>query len=429
MLQIKTTSGETLIHADQRPDTYNGRSYDGSQYMVHAGEWGHHKYIRKEGNRYIYPEDLQKKAQAGVQRVKQKTKEIYDDRKIYGDAAKNMASDGAKVGKQVAKALWDSSKIGKIYNQGYQVGQEIANHQNSKKDEAQVTRSGETKQNARPTGRKRKVLEGGMEIKKGNKTSTGPVGWNGRTADDINHIGADVAKRRDKRISQTVNAHQGVVANEERLKNHETTAELERQKQKTAARKMAKEQQKSAHAGYESDKKKFPEGGSTEELELQKRKTASRKARKESIEAIKRANKEESQIRSAHQGDVNRPAGDHKTMMLEYQINKKKRNDDLEAKKAKQKSEYTQEVSQQNAEYKKKRKQMDDEFQQESNQMQSDYNKKVAQSKMDYARRKRAMQDRQEQYEKEYIKKHPIKGRALKTGSYYLNKYVKEKRR
>lgn len=29
--------------------------------LAHGVEWRRHKYIRKEGNRYIYPEDLKKK--------------------------------------------------------------------------------------------------------------------------------------------------------------------------------------------------------------------------------------------------------------------------------------------------------------------------------------------------------------------------------
>lgn len=368
MLQIKTTNGETLIHADQRPDTYNGRSYDGSQYMVHAGEWGHHKYIRKEGNRYIYPEDLQKKARAGVQKVQQKAKEVYDDRKIYGDAAKNMASDGAKVGKKVAKAVWDSSKVGKVFNQGYQVGQEIANYQNSKKDEAQVTRGGATKQKSRPVSRKRNVVEGGMDVKiKDKRTTLKQIEKDKRFKEySPNNV------RKDRNTAQQLtNAHQNSTARDKEYENlggyiyrdgeahrkngdlqsasvkkqiaktaerkqkayesherdskqitnaHQTstkkygdngylyqdtslsdkgfqTENLKKQKTKTAARKIEREekerkrakvdqQRKSAHAGYEADKKLFPDGGSTEELEIQKRKTKDRKIDKKSKEIL-----------------------------------------------------------------------------------------------------------------------------------------------
>lgn len=33
---------------------------DGNYILAHAGKWRQHKYIRKEGNRYIYPEDLRR---------------------------------------------------------------------------------------------------------------------------------------------------------------------------------------------------------------------------------------------------------------------------------------------------------------------------------------------------------------------------------
>lgn len=35
-------------------------------FLIHGREWGQHKYIRKEGNRYIYPEDLQKSGGNGI---------------------------------------------------------------------------------------------------------------------------------------------------------------------------------------------------------------------------------------------------------------------------------------------------------------------------------------------------------------------------
>ena len=39
---------------------YIGTDRYGNYDLAHAGEWKQHKYIRKEGNRYIYPEDLAK---------------------------------------------------------------------------------------------------------------------------------------------------------------------------------------------------------------------------------------------------------------------------------------------------------------------------------------------------------------------------------
>lgn len=166
MLEIRMASGDVLIHDDQQPDAMTIKGYDGSQVLVHAGEWGRHKYIRKEGNRYIYPEDLQKAAQRGYEVVKkgqkiastandfiktkaeiakyatkdalrkgseaasktaettkQKAKNIYDDRKIYADAAKNMTYDVVK-----------GSKIGKLYKTAQDVVGDV-------KSEAAVNRS------------------------------------------------------------------------------------------------------------------------------------------------------------------------------------------------------------------------------------------------------------------------------------------------
>lgn len=64
-----------------------------------------------------------------------------------------------------------------------------------------------------------------------------------------------------------------------------SSSNLEKAKQQTAIRKAEKKraeserQRKSAHAGYEEDRRLFPEGGSTEELERQKEKTAARKTK------------------------------------------------------------------------------------------------------------------------------------------------------
>lgn len=40
--------------------------------LAHGVEWRRHKYIRKEGNRYIYPEDLKEKALNNAAREQRK---------------------------------------------------------------------------------------------------------------------------------------------------------------------------------------------------------------------------------------------------------------------------------------------------------------------------------------------------------------------
>lgn len=206
MLKITTTNGDELIHADQQPDAYTGQAYDGSQYLVHAGEWGRHKYIRKEGNRYIYPEDLQKKASAGLHKVTQVAKDVYNDRDTYVKAAKNMASDAREIAerqkyrmkdelrkqheerqaksdhikdrnkkmaegaKKLGKAMWDSSKIGNLVNLGKESAEGINSLANSSKKEEVAERSMPTSVKnvgKRPVSRQKKVVDGGKSIEKG----------------------------------------------------------------------------------------------------------------------------------------------------------------------------------------------------------------------------------------------------------------------
>ena len=46
------------------PSYYIAKDRFGNYNLAHGIQWRQHKYIRKEGNRYIYPEDLKKKQQA-----------------------------------------------------------------------------------------------------------------------------------------------------------------------------------------------------------------------------------------------------------------------------------------------------------------------------------------------------------------------------
>lgn len=209
MLEIKMTSGDVLVHGDQQPDAMTIKGYDGSKVLIHAGEWGRHKYIRKEGNRYIYPEDLQKVAQRGYEVVqkgkkiastandfiktqaetakyatkdalrkgsevasktaettKQKAKNIYDDRKIYADAAKNMVYDnfvnGTKLGKlyKRAKGVSDAVKSEASVNRSQVTA---GNKKKFDSVERSMPTGGETKK--RPKSRQKKVVDVGKEIK------------------------------------------------------------------------------------------------------------------------------------------------------------------------------------------------------------------------------------------------------------------------
>lgn len=91
MLRITTTNGDTLIHADQQSDAIKLTATDGSRVMVHAGEWGKHKYIRKEGNRYIYPEDLEGTAGGRV------AKRVSDFGNSLGRGVNTVANAGSAL--------------------------------------------------------------------------------------------------------------------------------------------------------------------------------------------------------------------------------------------------------------------------------------------------------------------------------------------
>lgn len=111
MLRITTTNGDELYHADQQPDAMSMTAYDGSQVLVHAGEWGHHKYIRKEGNRYIYPEDLVGNSFKGqmVKTAVNAGKKVVDKAKHKIESIKSANSDLPKG--------WKRDKNGVVYNE------------------------------------------------------------------------------------------------------------------------------------------------------------------------------------------------------------------------------------------------------------------------------------------------------------------------
>ena len=284
MLQITTTNGDTLIHADQQPNAIIGQSVDGSQYLVHAGEWGKHKYIRKEGNRYIYPEDLQRSPGNRPQGRKRNVIDGKMDVKIN-----DKRTTLRQINKDKEFVEYSPNKVNGLRNQA----QAISNaHQNS-------------------TARDKEYEDlGGYMYRDGEQhRNNGDL----QSASIKKQI-AKTAERKQKKheayekaAKQLTNAHQtstkkygddGYLYQDTSLSDKGLQTEnLKKQKTKTAARKIEKEenekkrakadqQRKSAHAGYEEDKKNFPDGGSTEELEIQKRKTRNRKIDKKSKEIL-----------------------------------------------------------------------------------------------------------------------------------------------
>lgn len=222
------------------------------QMLKHGVEWRKHKYIRKEGNRYIYPEDVKNKA----------------------TAAANIAENLTKGAATVAGT--------KLSNMKDKATSAIADQKQKSKD--------------------REFVTGDKTLVDKAKRKLGMTKTLGRDA--------------NKETAQLTNAHQrstrvnpfGDSFYYARGKDNDVVDvsnkgnSVEKQKKKTEQRKQAainvksEAQRKSAHAGYEADKKLFPEGGSTDELEWQKERTAARKKVKEQTKK-----KEKDQIRSAHQ--------------------------------------------------------------------------------------------------------------------------------
>lgn len=72
---------------------YIGTDRYGNYDLAHAGEWKQHKYIRKEGNRYIYAEDLKK------QRELSEAKQKYTD---DGVKTTNYYRTGSREGNRLS---------------------------------------------------------------------------------------------------------------------------------------------------------------------------------------------------------------------------------------------------------------------------------------------------------------------------------------
>lgn len=223
MLQIKTTNGNTLIHADQQPDTYNGRSYDGSQYMVHAGEWGRHKYIRKEGNRYIYPEDVLKST-TGIQRHHAQV--LSDHRQAKKDKAYVES-------RERAERFFDETDKEKNKRRTQQL---LKAHQNSTKPKGLVgDRYGEYEY------RDPEKVELDRKIQKINQKNAA------RQAEEERKKMGNVEEGSTEELERQKNKTK-VRKTASELKDTGTTKNLEAQKKRTAERKEADKQRKSAHS-------------------------------------------------------------------------------------------------------------------------------------------------------------------------------------
>lgn len=269
MLKITTTNGDTLIHADQQPDAKTIQGYDGSRVLVHGGAWEKHKYIRKEGNKYIYPEDLQK-----ANDVQKHHAEVLADRR---QAKKDRAH--VKENKEITNVMRKE-----LRNYGMNLSKEEAN---------QLRRNINTNSQIQSAHQR--------------TVSTVPGTYNQeRRATDAKAAKAEIAERRKRKeaenrplrtADQQASAHQVSIKKTDnsdgtkemwRRSPDAETAKAQIKDRREKKKKRVEDQRKSAHSGYERNKKIFPDGGSTEELEIQKDKTKARKTQKRVEEILKK---------------------------------------------------------------------------------------------------------------------------------------------
>lgn len=214
-----------------------------------GSEWKKHKYIRKEGNRYIYPEDLQTNGHSsGGRSLDQRANGVLGLFKKAGGAfgsSRETARNAVESGKKKAKQAYESGMR--------KASEGVNNGINSIKKKAQDTK---------------KSFEAGVEEGR-------------QRAKDRKFVSEHQDMPITQRNRQIRNAHQQAVPHS--IDNERgritTTKNLELQKQKTAERKAAAERTEQT-VGRMQDK-------------------------------AQRIKNQESQIRSAHQGDTKRVGINH----------------------------------------------------------------------------------------------------------------------
>lgn len=257
----------TVEHVVSHSDTYRSNAMNSHQRMIyksqlkHGVEWKRHKYIRKEGDRYIYPEDLE------------------GGHRMHGDK-------------------WDNS-----LNITGADEQHVDVHGN-----ADVVLSKRYNDRALQSGNAAK-MKAKMAVANKDVSKMDEAWKDARKADEL------YSKSRtgdEKKISSLMSSNIDKKAQAISRANY---LDKEAKKSKIVARRNKinpDDQRKSAHAGHEDYRRDFHEGGSTEELERQKRKTKARKSASKRFNELDRNNirtsssmepdvqKQHSQINSAH---------------------------------------------------------------------------------------------------------------------------------
>ena len=199
--------------------------------------WGNHKYIRKEGNRYIYPEDIE----GGHHRH-----HINPDAVNFGT--------GFGDGMDRSRAL-NNGSIRYGNNAKMKMKSAIASKDMSKVNDARKDLAIANYLHRAS----RSVTENGEGITKRERDTDNRI---------VNAANKQINIDNGRYVSKMI---------ESQKRDEERDRKIKKEKSEHR-KKLSEQQRKSAHAGYEEDRKNFPDGGSTEELERQKRKTKARKS-------------------------------------------------------------------------------------------------------------------------------------------------------
>lgn len=224
--------------------------------LQHGLEWKRHKYIRKEGNRYIYPEDLQKanatqrhhaEVLADRRQIKKDRAHVKEDKEITNVMRKELRNYGMNLSKEDANQLRRNintnsqiqsahqrtvSTVPGTYNQERRATDpeaakaQIAERRKRKEAENRPLRTADQQASAHQTSIKKTDNADGTKRME-------------RRVADADVAKAQIKERREKKSKlvegQRKSAHQGSNG------AFRLTEELERQKKKTANRKKARD--------------------------------------------------------------------------------------------------------------------------------------------------------------------------------------------
>lgn len=287
MLKITTSNGDTLIHADQESDAMKFTATDGSQVVVHAGEWGRHKYIRKEGNRYIYPEDLQKandvqKHRAEVLSDRRQAKKdrafVKESKEITKVMRKELNNYGMNVSKEDANQIRRNINTnGQIQSAHQRTVSTVAGTYNQERratnPEAAKAQIAERRKRKEAENRPLRVADQQASahqtsIKKTDNADGSKEMW--RRSPDAETAKAQIKERREKKAKEKL---------ESGVNNMRRNAEIRKKKIE------AEKQKDNAHAiASDLTNKRNSANYPSEGIELQKKKTAQRKKAKEILD-------------------------------------------------------------------------------------------------------------------------------------------------